>query len=226
MVKSLIMKSRGFASEKWFILILSTLLIGFFSLPSAMADDLHQLYGVNHNGLYIGGGGGLEIPTGPDEDGFSTGIGGAFMIGYQFIKNLAAEIGINQGMGLYNSSGIPGTWSFADIFCFDIKPIIPLSSGSNLHFIVGIAYAGDLFGNTVTATNSSAIAQLGPGTGIDLGIGYEHYITNSSWSLGGEIIYHHVTSKQATDNSGYSYILPYPENASATSINFTFIHHF
>ena len=148
------------------------------------------------------------------------------MFGYQFINNLAVETGINEGIGLYNSNGIAGSWAIADIFYLDIKPIISLSSGSNLHFIVGIAYAGDLFGNTVTATNSSAIAQLGPSTGFDFGIGYEHYITDSSWSLGAEVIYHYFTSRMAMENSGLSIILPYAENGSATAVNFTFIHHF
>ena len=176
---------------------------------------------VSHRGLYLGGGLGVEVPTGPDLDGFSTGVGWAVRIGYQFMKNLAIELGYNQGVGSFSYSGVTGTWSFLELPYLDIKPIIPLSSASDLYFLVGVSYADD----NVAITNPSVTVTLGPNIGFDLGIGYEYYITHN-WSLGGEIIYHNLTSTKLSASPGGSSTLPYAENGSATSVNFAFLYHF
>ena len=175
----------------------------------------------SHRGLYLGGGLGVEVPTGPDQNGYSAGFGWAIRIGYQFIKNLAVELGYDQGVGSLSDQGVTGSWSFLELPYLDIKPIIPLSLNSDLYFLAGVSYAD----NSASVTNPSVTFTLGPDIGFDLGIGYEYYITNN-WSLGGELIYHHLTSTSASASPGGSVTLPYAVDGSATSVNFAFLYHF
>lgn len=190
------------------------------------AAGSYPLQNANHSGLYLGGGLGLEVPTGPDKDGFSTGFGWAIRVGYQFIRNLAVELGYDQGIGNISQNGATGTWDFMELPFIDIKPIIPLSSASDLYFLIGVAYADN---SAAITTPINLTLTLGPDIGIDLGIGYEYYIT-SSWSLGGEIIYHYLAStKVSVTSSTPGVLITRPSSASdgsATSLNFAFLYHF
>ncbi len=222
------MKMRGRQNVVFFALVLS---ISFCFCSTAFAgyynrsQGTYQAQGTDHAGLYVGAGLGLEIPTGPDKDGFATGYGWAIRVGYQFIRNLAVELGYNQGIGNISQNGTTGTWDFMELPYINIKPIIPLSSASDLYFLVGIAYAD----NTAAITNPSFTVTLGPDIGIDLGIGYEYYITNN-WSLGGEVIYHYLASTKSSVTSsipGVSITRPSSaSDGSATSVNIAFLYHF
>lgn len=44
-------------------------------------------------------------------------------------------------------------------------------------------------------------------------------------SLGGEIIYHKLTSTNVSASPGGSITLPYAEKGSSTSVNFAFLYH-
>ncbi len=176
---------------------------------------------VSHRGLYLGGGLGVDIPTGPDQNGYSTGLGWSIRIGYQFIRNLGIELGYDQGVGSFSNQGATGTWSFLELPYLDLKPIIPLSLNSDLYFLAGVSYAD----NSISFSNPNTTFTLGPDFGFDLGLGYEYYITNN-WSLGGELIYHHLTSTSVSLSPGGSVTLPYAMDGSATSVNFAFLYHF
>ena len=201
----------------------STAFAGYYNNGS---KGTYQIQQENHIGLYLGGGLGLEIPTGPDKDGFATGYGWAIMVGYQFIRNLAVELGYDQGIGSISQNGTTGTWDFMELPYINIKPIIPLSSASDLFFLVGVAYAND---NDAITTPINLTLTLGPDIGIDLGLGYEYYITNN-WSLGGEVIYHYLTSTKisvASTSPGVTITRPSSAlDGSATSVNFAFLYHF
>ncbi len=200
----------------------STAFANPYSLYNTNSQKPYQAQDINHNGLYLGAGIGVEIPTGPDLDGFSTGGGWTIRIGYQFIRNLAVELGYHQGVGNASLNGVTGNWSFLEVPYLDVKPLIPLSSDSDLYFLVGITYVED---NAVISHPESVTATLGPNIGFDLGVGYEHYI-GAHWSLGGEVIYHNLTSTKYSLSPGGSSTLPYAENGSSTSINFAFLYHF
>jgi hypothetical protein len=220
---------RGRQNVVFFALVLS---ISFFLCSTAFAGFFNNgsrrtypTQGGEHTGLYVGSGLGLEVPTGPDKGGFSTGFGWAVRIGYQFIRNLAVELGYDQGIGNISQNGATGTWDFMELPYIDIKPIIPLSSASDLYFLVGIAYAD----NSASITNPNFTVTLGPDIGIDLGVGYEYYITNN-WSLGGEVIYHYLTTTKlsvASTSLGVSITRSSSAaDGSATSANFAFLYHF
>ena len=184
--------------------------------------DTYGTQNINHNGLYLGAGMGLEIPTGPDLDGFATGAGWTFRIGYQFIRNLAIELGYHQSLGGFALSGASGNWSFLELPFFDVKPMIPLTVNSDLYFIVGVAYADD---SLSVSSPVNVTITLGPSFGFDLGMGYEHYI-GAHISLGGEVIYHNLTATNVSSSLGGSSTLSSAANGSSTSVNFAFLYHF
>ncbi len=192
----------------------------------------------DHAGFYVGGTlGGVDIPTGRDENGISSGFNWTIKGGYQFSRNLAVETGYHLSVGMYNTpySGqfgtqtTEGSWSFMEMqfpFPFiDLKPIIPLNSSSDLYFIAGVSY--DLF-QIVTSNLDNNITYSSTGLGYKAGIGYECYIMGHI-SLGGELIYHHFTHNRFTVRSnGTSETVTYPYNLnmSFTSLNFVFLYHF
>ncbi len=179
----------------------------------------------DHTGFYLGTALGADLPTGPDEDGFSAGFGWTIRLGYQFIRNLAIELGYHQSVGVFSSQGIKGTWSFIQLPFIDLKPIIPLSPVSDLYFILGIANTGFARATSNLSSNGTSSSFA---TGFDLGIGYEGYVTNHI-SLGGELIYHNLTNnKFSVGGGGLSGTIttPYNLNMSFTSLIFSFLYHF
>ncbi len=208
-----------------FVLILSLIL----STPSAVfagyddsgSKSTYQNWESQSTGLYLGGGLGSVLPVGDGTEGVIAGGGWAIQIGYQFIKNLEVELGYNQGVGSISNNGVTGIWNFVELLCFDIKPIIPLSSAGDLYLLVGITYAE----NSVAWKRPNITNTLGPALGADSGIGYEYYMTHN-WSLGGEIIYHHLTSTKESISPGGSITLHSPKDGSATSLKFMALYHF
>ena len=185
------------------------------------SQETYQTPERNYTGLYLGGGLGSVLPVGDGTEGVIAGGGWAIRVGYQFMKNLAVELGYNQGVGSISNNGVTGIWSFVELPCLDIKPILPLSPASDLYLLLGITYAD----NSVAWKNPNITYTLGPDIGADLGIGYEYYISRT-WSLGGEIIYHHLTSTKESISPGGSITLHSPQDGSATSLKFAFLYHF
>lgn len=204
-------------------LMVLVIIFGFTVSTHADYDQPQQRYNhqVSHLGLYLGGGLGSELPVGDCTEGVLAGFGWAIRIGYQFMKYLAVELGYNQGVGSISNNGVTGIWSFVELPYLDIKPNIPLSSASDLYFLVGIADAD----NSVAWRNPNITYTLGPDIGADFGIGYEYYITNN-WSLGGEIIYHYLASKKESQSPGGSITPHSAQDGSATALNFVFLYHF
>ena len=183
--------------------------------------ETYRTPGLNRSGLYLGGGLGSVLPVGDGTEGVIAGGGWAIRIGYQFIQNLAVELGYNQGVGSISNNGVSGIWSFVELPCLDVKPILPLSSASAIYLLLGITYAE----NSVAWKNPDITYTLGPDIGADLGIGYEYYVSRN-WSLGGEIIYHHLTSTKESISPGGPITLRSPQDGSATSLKFAFLYHF
>jgi Outer membrane protein beta-barrel domain len=205
----------------------------FFSVSRSHAGYDATTANNNHTGFYLGAGTGIDIPSGPDEDGYGAGISWTGRLGYQFIRNLAIEGSFHESLGSFNqqdntSPGAPsvvGDWIFADLSFLDLKPIIPLNLRNNLYFIVGIAFDGFIY-KTYNLSPNTTISSFG--LGYDLGMGYEGYITNHI-SLGGELVYHNFTNNRfamSSNGQNESVTTPYNINMSFTSLNFSFLYHF
>ena len=183
--------------------------------------ETYRTPGHDRSGLYLGGGLGSVLPVGDGTEGVIAGGGWAIRIGYRFMENLAVELGYNQGVGSISNNGVTGIWSFVELPCLDVKPILPLSSASAIYLLLGITYAE----NSVAWKNPDITYTFGPDIGADLGMGYE-YAVNYNWSLGGEIIYHHLTSTKESIRPGGPITLRSPRDGSATSLKFAFLYHF
>ncbi|MCL4558502.1 MAG: porin family protein [Deltaproteobacteria bacterium] len=221
---------------KWGSLVFSfiTMLVMFiFNASTGYAGYDTATANNNHTGFYLGAENGYDIPTGPDEDGYIFGFGGALKLGYQFMRNLALELGTHAALGSITIQGntpsgtqtAEGSWFFFQFPFLDLKPIIPLSVRNNLYFIAGIALSGFL-NQTTNQPPTTAITSTG--AGYDIGMGFEGYITNHI-SLGGEMVYHNFTNNKFNISSGgvsENVTGPYIVNMSFTSLNFVFLYHF
>lgn len=220
-----LLKTNGVYKLHIIINIIILTLVIFISSASAgyLGNQTKQINKTDHIGLYIGGGIGGELPTGPDEDGLLGGFGWTLKLGYQFIKNLALEIGYHQSVGSFSSLGVEGGWSFIQFPFLDLKPIIPMTSDSNLYFIIGIANTGCA---QATSNLSPNVTSSSFGVGFDFGMGVEEYVTPNV-TLSGEFIYHNFTNDKfhRSDISG-TLTSHYEINMSFSSVNFTVLYHF
>lgn len=213
-----------------FILIVAVI---FFSVSTSYAGYDAATANNNHTGFYLGAESGYDIPTGPDEDGYNLGVGGSLKLGYQFIRYLALELGMNLAFGNINlnentptgTQTTEGLWLLMQLPFLNLKPIIPLGVRNNLYFIIGVAMNG--FENQTTNQSPNTVI-LSTGGGFNLGMGYEGYVTNHI-SLGGEILYHNFSNTKFQVNSGAGNVdvtTPYSINMSFTAMNFVFLYHF
>ena len=226
------LNSKLFLTGFIFILTFAMFLVG---VSQSYADMTNS----DHKGFYLGGTlGGLDIPTGPDEKGFTPGFNGTIKAGYQFTRFLAIESDFHQSIGLFYATYSPqygtqitaGSWSFMEYHLpippvFNLKFIIPLNSTNNLYIVSGVAY--DSFAITTINTGND-ILYSAEGFGYNAGMGYESYRTDHI-SLGGEVIYHSfVSNKFSVIGAGMNGTVttPYILNMSFTSLNFMFLYHF
>ncbi len=181
-------------------------------------------YQFQRTGLYLGGSLGFDTPEGPDQQGMYTGVGWSFSVGYEFIPQLALELGYHQSVGDFSTYAANGTWTFFQIPYLHLKPMIPLPN-SNLYFIIGLGYDG---AQSTTNDLQYNITTSSYGPGVDLGFGYEWYVT-PNFTLGGETIYHYYSNNTFTVSGGGAsgtVTSPYEVNMSYTSWNFTLLYHF
>lgn len=210
-----------------------------FSFNASLVHAGYDVASANnkHTGFYFGGTlGGLDIPTGPDEDGYSLGFNWELRVGYQFLRYLAIEGNFHESSGSFNHvqyntlSGAQeanGLWYFIDGEVLDLKPIIPLSLRNNLYFIVGFSRA---YFSSESSNLSSNVTISSHGIAYEIGMGFEGYVTNHI-SLGGELVYHNFINNTFTvdgapvnGNIG-DITTPYDLNMSFTSLNFVFLYH-
>lgn len=222
-------------SDSAFIILFAILI---FHVSACSAGTSVIVPNKSHAGFYLGGTpGGLDIPTGPDEDGYTPGFQWTIKAGYQFTRFLAIETGYHISGSLNNSSSSTLSrtqsteirWFFQELQfplpLADVKPIIPISSTTNLYFILGIAYYDFEVDTTNLANNMTYSAD---GWGYNLGLGYESYIINHI-SLGCKLIYHYFRNNKVDVNAaGQSETVTYPYqiNMSFVSLNFVFLYHF
>lgn len=201
------------------IMVATLLTVSFCMTPSVFAGD--------HNGLYVGVGAGIDNPTGPNEDGYSLAPGWTIRGGYQFIDYLALELGYDQGIGRFSSpQNLNGSWSFMELPYLNVKPIIPLNKTNNIYFLIGGGYVNRVL--QTSNVNPKMTYTANPNIGIDLGIGYEGYLT-SYLSLGAEVIYHYFTYDKINVSGGgtnTTVSLPISSDGSTTSVNITLLYHY